>query len=183
MILIIGFKKGIMFFSGGTVQGLEPVCIMGCAFADSPFFHSVGDGICDRRVKSGTVFHRFEHFEETKATFDEQMKTLRFEYDKVLRLQKENVKVDRERTSLIEKINRFNNELESLRLEQGLVRETIDEYIGSSLLAIFEHQFFSSFLALAVFACSETSCESSLNRTGDHYRAVVTVFLESVKKN
>ena len=71
---------------------------------------------------------RFEHFEETKATFDEQMKTLRFEYNKVLRLQKENVKVDRERTALIEKINRFNNELESLRLEQGLVRETIDEY-------------------------------------------------------
>ena len=63
------------------------------------------------------------------------------------------------------------------------VRETIYKNLRSCFLAVIEHQFFSGLLALAVFACSETACESGLNRAGDHYRAVVAVFLESVKKN
>ena len=71
---------------------------------------------------------RFEHFEETKAMFDEQMGALRLEYDRVLRLQKENVKVDRERKLLGEKIKQLNSELATLRYEQGFVRENLEEF-------------------------------------------------------
>ena len=37
---------------------------------------------------------RFENFEETKAVFDEQMRMLRFDYDKVLKLKRENAKIE-----------------------------------------------------------------------------------------
>ncbi len=63
------------------------------------------------------------------------------------------------------------------------VREAVYKNLGSCLLAVFEHQFLSSFLALAVFACTETTCESGLNRAGDHYRAVVAILLEGIKKH
>ena len=60
---------------------------------------------------------RFENFEGTKANFNEQMQQLRFDYDKVLRLKRENAKIEKERNTLIEKINRLNSELEQIRIE------------------------------------------------------------------
>jgi len=62
------------------------------------------------------------------------------------------------------------------------VRETVHKYLSPRFLAIIEHQFLSGLLALAIFACAETACKGCLDRTGDHYRAVVAVFLESIKK-
>lgn len=69
---------------------------------------------------------RFENFEGTKAIFNEQMKELRFNYDKVLRLKRENEKTENERNLLAEKINRLNIELEKLRMEMTDAMERED---------------------------------------------------------
>ncbi len=69
---------------------------------------------------------RFENFEGTKAIFDEQMRELRFEYDKVLRLKRENTKIENERNTLVEKINRLNSELEQIRMEMTSIKERED---------------------------------------------------------
>ena len=63
------------------------------------------------------------------------------------------------------------------------VRETIDEHLSSCLLAVFEHQFLTSFLALAVFACAETTGKGGLDGATDHHRAVVLVLLEGVEQD
>ena len=62
------------------------------------------------------------------------------------------------------------------------VRETIDEHLGACILSVFEHQFLASFLALAVFACTETTCKGSLDGAADHHRTVVPVLLEGVEE-
>ena len=41
--------------------------------------------------------NRFEHFEEAKKTFDEQMSLLRRDYDRILRLKKENIQIENQR--------------------------------------------------------------------------------------
>ena len=66
---------------------------------------------------------RFENFEETKAVFDEQMRMLRFDYDKVLKLKRENAKIEAERSAIVEKINRLNSELEGIRAEMTGMKE------------------------------------------------------------
>ncbi|NCB47493.1 hypothetical protein EOM81_10815, partial [bacterium] len=71
---------------------------------------------------------RFEHFEDTKATFDSEMKNLRQEYDRLLRLKKDNAKIESERSHLVETINRLNMELEQVRAELTSVKETIELY-------------------------------------------------------
>lgn len=71
---------------------------------------------------------RFEHFEETKATFDEEMKKLRFEYDKLLRLKRENARIENERDEISKAVNGLNNELQSLRGEQTAITDIIDQY-------------------------------------------------------
>lgn len=71
---------------------------------------------------------RFEHFEETKATFDEEMKKLRFEYDKLLRLKRENARIESERDEISRAVNGLNNELQSLRGEQTVIADIIEQY-------------------------------------------------------
>lgn len=71
---------------------------------------------------------RFEHFEETKATFDEEMKNLRREYDKLLRLKQENVKVEKERTKISDAVDKLNSDLQNLRDQISLVRDTVEQY-------------------------------------------------------
>ena len=71
---------------------------------------------------------RFENFEETKAVFDEQMRMLRFDYDKVLKLKRENAKIEAERSVIVEKINRLNSELEGNRAEMAGMKEREDMF-------------------------------------------------------
>ena len=65
---------------------------------------------------------RYEHYEETKATFNEEMSRLRSEYDRLLRLKKQNALLDGERSELNAAINRQNVEYETLRGELSLAR-------------------------------------------------------------
>lgn len=71
---------------------------------------------------------RFENFEETKAVFDEQMRMLRFDYDKVLKLKRENAKIEAERSAIVEKINRLNSEREGIRAEMTGMKEREDMF-------------------------------------------------------
>lgn len=71
---------------------------------------------------------RFENFEETKVVFDEQMRMLRFDYDKVLKLKRENAKIEAERSAIVEKINRLNRELEEIREETTVIKEREDMF-------------------------------------------------------
>lgn len=66
---------------------------------------------------------RYEHYEETKATFNEEMSRLRSEYDRLLRLKKQNALLDSERSELNAAINRQNVEYETLRGELSLAKE------------------------------------------------------------
>ena len=85
-------------------------------------FYANISGNLERQVR------RFEHFEETKATFDEEMKSLRREYDRLLRLKSENVKIESERQTISNTVNRLNEELQNLRAELALVKENLEEY-------------------------------------------------------
>ena len=85
-------------------------------------FYANISGNLERQVR------RFEHFEETKATFDDEMKSLRREYDRLLRLKSENAKIENERQSISNIVNKLNEELQSLRDQLALARETIEEY-------------------------------------------------------
>ena len=69
---------------------------------------------------------RYEHYEETKATFNEEMSRLRSEYDRLLRLKKQNALLDGERSELNAAINRQNVEYETLRGELSLAKEQIE---------------------------------------------------------
>ena len=71
---------------------------------------------------------RFENYEETKAVFDEQMRMLRFDYDKVLKLKRENAKIEAERSAIVEKVNRLNSELEGIRAEMTGMKEREDMF-------------------------------------------------------
>ena len=71
---------------------------------------------------------RFEHFEETKLVFDEQMKSLRFDYEKVLKLKRDNANIERERASLVDLINKLNIELEQIRETLSLAKEETEKY-------------------------------------------------------
>lgn len=66
---------------------------------------------------------RYEHYEETKATFNEEMSRLRSEYERLLRLKKKNALLDGERSELNAAINRQNVEYETLRGELSLAKE------------------------------------------------------------
>ena len=62
------------------------------------------------------------------------------------------------------------------------IRETINQYLGTCLLAVFEHQFLARLLALAVFAGAKTASKGSLDRGTYHYGAVVLVLLQGIEK-
>lgn len=72
--------------------------------------------------------NRFEHFEETKKTFDEQMSLLRRDYDRVLRLKRDNLKVENQRNDLLESVNKYNRNLEEYRESLNVINNEIDEY-------------------------------------------------------
>lgn len=72
--------------------------------------------------------NRFEHFEETKATFSETMKKLRLDYDRVLRLKRQIGQVERERQTISANISKLNDVLEGLRSEQTTVRDEIERF-------------------------------------------------------
>ena len=71
---------------------------------------------------------RFEHFEETKATFGEMMKKLHLDYDKVLRLKGQVAQVQKERRSVSADINKLNEALDSLRGELSVVCDEIEQF-------------------------------------------------------
>ena len=72
--------------------------------------------------------NRFENFEESKKTFDEQMSLLRRDYDRVLRLKKENLKIEKQRDALLELINKHNKNLEEYRENLNSINAELDEY-------------------------------------------------------
>ena len=72
--------------------------------------------------------NRFEHFEENKAIFDEEMKKLRAEYEKLLKLQRENVRVDKERDERLSAINKLTEQLEKQRTALAEVKEIIEQH-------------------------------------------------------
>ena len=80
------------------------------------FYKNIADTL-ERQIS------RYEHFEETKATFNEEMSLLRTEYEKLLRLKQQNTDIEKERNSLTAAINRLNVEHETLRAELSLAKE------------------------------------------------------------
>lgn len=84
--------------------------------------------------------NRFEHFEEAKATFGETMKTLRLDYDRVLRLKKQIGQVERERREVSANIDKLNEKLDRLRGELSIVREET-ELFGRTVKYIEAYRF------------------------------------------
>ena len=80
------------------------------------FYKNIADTL-ERQIS------RYEHFEETKVTFNEEMGRLRTEYEKLLRLKQLNTDIEKERNSLTAVINRLNVEYDSLRAELSLAKE------------------------------------------------------------
>ena len=62
------------------------------------------------------------------------------------------------------------------------VRKAIDQYLGSRLLAVLEHQFLARLLALAVFAGAKSACKGGLDGRTYHHGAVVLVLLQCVEQ-
>lgn len=130
---------------------------------------------------------RFEHFNEMKESFSEEMKNLRLDYDKILRLQAENAGVEAERKRLIERINTYNSEIEDLREQLGTITEEIEaftrtikniesyRFISEGAKAIFIERYRAEVQKLL----SEFSCFA--DRTPDDVRAIVTADLALIE--
>ena len=80
------------------------------------FYNNIAD-MLERQIG------RYEHYEETKATFGEEMSRLRSEYDRLLRLRRQNALLESERSDLNAAINRQSVEYETLRGELSLAKE------------------------------------------------------------
>lgn len=80
------------------------------------FYNNIADTL-ERQIG------RYEHYEETKATFGEEMSRLRSEYDRLLRLRRQNTLLESERSDLNAAINRQNVEYETLRGNLSLAKE------------------------------------------------------------
>ena len=80
------------------------------------FYNNIADTL-ERQIG------RYEHYEETKATFGEEMSRLRSEYDRLLRLRRQNTLLERERSDLNAAINRQSVEYETLRGNLSLAKE------------------------------------------------------------
>lgn len=72
---------------------------------------------------------RFEHFEETKDSFDEEMQKLRVEYRQLLRLKRENAKTVADRERLLNEISKCNDKLQQLREDRTIAREKTEIYL------------------------------------------------------
>ena len=84
---------------------------------------------------------RFDHFEETKTEFDDTMKSLRHDYDCILKLKRENAKIDKKRNDLLLEINRLNDESESLRERLLSAKEATERY-NRTLRYVESYRFF-----------------------------------------
>ena len=123
---------------------------------------------------------RFEHFYEMKESFSEEMRSLRFDYDRILRLQSENAGVEAERKRLIERINTYNSEIEDLREQLDSITDEIEAFTRT--VKYIENYRFVNEGAKAVFIeryraevqklLSEFSCFA--DRTPDDVRTIVT---------
>ena len=71
---------------------------------------------------------RFEHFNETKETFSDEMRALRLDYDRLLRLHAQNAEIDVQRKHLIASSNTISAKIEELREQLRDVAEEIDAY-------------------------------------------------------
>ncbi len=130
---------------------------------------------------------RFEHFHETKESFLEEMRSLRFDYDKILRLQAENAGIETERKRLIERINTYNSEIEDLREQLGAITEEIEAFTRT--IKYIESYRFVSEGAKSIFIeryraevqklLSDFSCFA--DRTPDDVRAIVTADLALIE--
>ena len=80
------------------------------------FYNNIADTL-ERQIG------RYEHYEETKATFGEEMSRLRSEYDRLLRLRRQNTLLESERSDLNAAINRQNVGYETLRGNLSLAKE------------------------------------------------------------
>lgn len=113
---------------------------------------------------------KFENFEETKANFDDQMRTLRMEYEKLLRLKKAVAEKRNELQNINAEVNRLNVELEKLRADltrfteqEDVLRRTVN-YMESFL---FEREgvdigTMSAFRDQVMELCFKFSCFESL---------------------
>lgn len=130
---------------------------------------------------------RFEHFHEMKESFSEEMRSLRFDYDKILRLQRENAGVEAERKRLIERINTYNSEIEDLREQLGAITEEIEaftrtikyiesyRFVSEGAKSVFIERYYAEVQKLL----SEFSCFA--DRTSDDVRAIVTADLALIE--
>ncbi len=71
---------------------------------------------------------RFENFEESKKTFDEKMSLLRKDYNRVLELKRDNLKIEKKRDLILDTINKYNKNLEEYRENLRSVNFELDEY-------------------------------------------------------
>ena len=130
---------------------------------------------------------RFEHFHEMKESFSEEMRSLRFDYDRILRLQAENAGVEAERKRLIEKINTYNSEIEELREQLDTITDEIEaftrtvkyiesyRFISEGTKAVFIERYRAEVQKLL----SEFSCMA--DRTPDDVRAIVAADMPRIE--
>lgn len=71
---------------------------------------------------------RYEHFNETKETFSAQMQELRFDYDRLLRLQGENAKIEQERKRLSDVIANLSAQREKVRELRSDIQEELERF-------------------------------------------------------
>lgn len=71
---------------------------------------------------------RYDNYKETKEEFDSTMKSLRLDYDRLLKLQRENADTERKRNNLLSEINRLTGENEVLREKLLAAKEDTEKY-------------------------------------------------------
>lgn len=77
---------------------------------------------------------RYEHFNETKETFSSQMQELRFDYDRLLRLQGENAKIEQERKRLSDVIADLSAQREKVRELRSDIKEELERFVRTEKL-------------------------------------------------
>ena len=71
---------------------------------------------------------RYDNYKETREEFDSTMKSLRLDYERLLKLQRENADTERKRNNLLSEINRLTGENEVLREKLRVAKEDTEKY-------------------------------------------------------
>lgn len=71
---------------------------------------------------------RYDNYKETREEFDSTMKSLRLDYDRLLKLQRENADTERKRNNLLSEISRLTGENEVLREKLLAAKEDTEKY-------------------------------------------------------